>query len=137
MRKFFKTDAKPLGRIITDEQEAFVKLLIENPSFRSFFCISMERGLFENIGFTPYEIGDVRRTVREMYKRNAVISYESVLDEMRPRYEGNDLSWEIIVAIMGECESMDPDGIGVWENIFKTAAGEIGDGLYSDSRAWC
>ncbi len=105
MEDFFKQKPEPWRRV-PKEQEAFIKLLVEDKDFR-FRAID----LVDQNWFDPFELRDIVRTIKDMYSEGREITYKSIYERIAPHYDISDISKEIslviIKATFDECETGD------------------------------
>lgn len=103
MSDYFKEKPEPLGRVVPKEQEAFIKLMIEDKEF-----LFRVVHLIDQNWFAPAEMRDVVRTIRDMYADGVEITYDSVYSRVSGHYDVTDLSKEISLIIikdaLDECQ---------------------------------
>jgi len=125
--EFFIEKAEPLGRVVTFEQEAFIKFMVEDKDF--FFQVYP---LVNQNWFFPFELRDIVRTIKDLYYSGIQVTYNSILEAMTARYDMADesraISWKIIESVLEECqgdecfEGLDVDWYKVYfiERLLKT-----------------
>ena len=98
-----KTD--PWG-MVTNEQLAFVKFMVEDRNF-----LFRTVNLIDQNMFSPNEMKDIVRTIKDLCLRNEDITYDNIKVRMKPRYEDGDeskeISWMIIEAMLEEMSGDD------------------------------
>lgn len=100
---FFIEKPERLGRWVTYEQEAFIKFMVEDSDFLFQVYVLLDQNWFD----VP-EMRDIARTIKDMYRSGALITYDSVLEKIAQRYgspdESKTISLEMIKTILEECQ---------------------------------
>lgn len=130
MKDLFRPKTDPWD-MVTNEQLAFVKLMIEDEEFRTYVRIMLDRNLLDAIKFDPHELGAVIRTIREMDD----VTYKGVRETVIPSFS-DEISQLIVGAVLDECESGDLGNMSVWKNRFKVVLDDIADENYDDHSTW-
>lgn len=139
MDTFFKTkiDGDSLTSI---EQEAFIKLMIEDKMFRNNICLCLDKNFIDGIKFNPHELGDIVRVIRNMNAAREEISYKNVYGMITPNYDTRDInkeiSLEIIKTVLENCQKKEFGKLEVWKNMFLDRIGKLADDNYDDSKSW-
>lgn len=104
MNEFFKENPRALHRVVTKEQEVFIKLMVEDSEFLFRVIDLIDQNWFE-----PFELRDIVRTLKDIYNEGGEISYDNLFNRVAPHYDvseiSKEISLEIIKQVLEDCKT--------------------------------
>ena len=135
-KDFFLPKTNPWS-MVTNDQLAFVKFMVEDEEFLYYYAKSIDQNLF-----SPPELRKIVRAIKDLADAKEDVTYDRLIEMMQPEGEldeSQEISWMITTALIDEMKGddcLERSNPVKLKEFFIKKLDAVADEKYDDSSAW-